>query len=238
MPNIPVTKVPGVIPQGLCFATDQERLTWFVENGFTAFISSAYTGVIVQAAVPTADERGYVWYQVDGNNSYIGEWIWSNATGGWVRPNPVGPNSSERRIWVGTTVDLETYDGGAAGVVSSSTGPMWEVDTDFAMRSPMGVGTFASGVALNITGTAGEQTHIQTIPELAAHSHGATDIAFSFVASGGDYCSGGGNAFTIKKGPAGAAITQEVGTSQPMNVVHPVIGVYFIKRTGRIYYTP
>jgi len=48
------------------------------------------------------------------------------------------------RWWyVGDLANVDTLDGGESGTVSATTGPFWELDTDFAGKSIIGVdGTY------------------------------------------------------------------------------------------------
>jgi hypothetical protein len=58
-------------------------------------------------------------------------WYFFNGTQ-WVWPNPIPPNSGERRIWVGSSADLWFHDGGDGtdpASATDTTGAMWEVDT-------------------------------------------------------------------------------------------------------------
>lgn len=98
---------------------------------------------------------------------------------------------------------------------------------DFRGRSPIGAGTGTATRASEWTlgekptsGIGGEESHIQTTAELAAHTHtkGATD-------SGVNVSTGAGNNHFNDTGNTGST-----GSSSPFNVTHPVLGTNIIIR--------
>ena len=139
-------------------------------------------------------------------------------------------------MFVGTTTDLLSYDGGDGTAVAGDTfGPMWMVDTLFDARFPVGVGTFAASGAVAVKGTAtatsivGEDQHTLTIPEMPAHTHNF----FPLVTA--DANNGGANG--VQYGATANVATSSTGDGTSHNNLPPFYGVYFIKRTDRIYYT-
>lgn len=191
-------------------------------------------GTVISATVPDSTDRDKLWIKVDGSGFPVGQFIYSGGV--WIWPHVCPPSGSERRIWVGSLVSLVTYDGGAAGTVAAAGGPMWEEDTAFAGRSPMGVGTLPiSGTAITVGNQFGEDSHTMLEAEIAAHTHDVGTLARPMLRTGG-------GAPTLA--PAGGAtVSEEVvtsdtgtGSATPMPILHPVLGVYIIKRTARIYH--
>jgi hypothetical protein len=197
---------------------------------------------------PAINNRIYPW--LDEN----GQW-WIYDQGFWVRKNPVTA-AYERRIYVGTTTDLLSYDGGdGTATATILTGPMWEVDTEFEARFPVGVGAFVASGAVAVLGKTtstaivGEDQHKLTIPELAAHTH---DVAIKVFGHGGEdgdrsAADGGTTSNTVTNNttifpsstidPDLDAKAVSVGGDIAHNNLPPFYGVYFIKRTSRVYYT-
>lgn len=197
---------------------------------------------------PAINNRIYPW--LDEN----GQW-WIYDQGFWLRKNPVTA-AYERRIYVGTTTDLLSYDGGdGTATATSTTGPMWEVDTEFEARFPVGVGAFLASGAVAVMGKAtstaivGEDQHKLTVPELAAHTH---DVAIKVFGHGGEdgdrsAADGGTTSNTVTNNttifpsstidPDLDAKAVSVGGDIAHNNLPPFYGVYFIKRTIRVYYT-
>jgi hypothetical protein len=186
------------------------------------------------ASVPALNNQVYPWLDEDGN------W-WIYKDGYWLRKNPVAIGSSERRVYVGTTTDLQTYDGGNTNAPSNWSGPMWEVDTLFEARFPVGAGTFAASGVVSVNGTttstavAGEDKHTLVTSEMPKHSHTMTWDSQDTA--------GGNQLKTLYLGPDANAFNDivkssgDAGGDAAHNNLPPFYGVYFIKRTSRVYYT-
>ncbi len=159
--------------------------------------------------------------------SDAGTWVWNAGLTKWISRHQVPPSSSYRAIWVGVDVDLQTFDGGDAGVVSDAAGPMWEVDTTFDAKFPIGSGTLPSTVVITTGGTGGEETHVLTVPEMPAHTHDFYPLIIS------DANNGGANG--VQYGATANVPTSSTGGGGAHNNMPPYIGVRFIKRTARVY---
>lgn len=145
--STPVILTPPVLPEGMCFATEQERANAYFGLA-SAEVGGEYTTWNIGTTTPTVDNNGFPWLKLNPDGTLDG--VYTFSSGAWVRPYPfpAGPNGL-RMLWVGSTTDLNTYDGGSAGAVTAMTGPFWEVDTDWADKIPRGVGTVAVGVNAN-----------------------------------------------------------------------------------------
>lgn len=93
---------------------------------------------------PTVENRAFPWHKTDPTTDVgVGDYDWSPILGKWVKnhwlPSGTVP-VDERRIFVGISSDVDTYDGGDAGTVSNVSGPFWEIDTDFQDKFMIGVG--------------------------------------------------------------------------------------------------
>jgi hypothetical protein len=230
MPNLTlITLTPPSLPVGYC-PTNYQQLANDVISGTQATFNSSIGNSFFNfgASIPALNNQVYPWLDEDGN------W-WIYKDGYWLRKNPVAIGSSERRVYVGTTTDLQTYDGGNTNTLSNWSGPMWEVDTEFEARFPVGAGTFAaSGVVVvqgkvTSTAVAGEDKHTLTVPEIPAHSHNF----FPLVTA--DANNGGANG--VQYGATANVATSSTGGDAAHNNLPPFYGVYFIKRTSRVYYT-
>jgi len=198
---------------------------------------------------PAINNRIYPWLDETG------QW-WIYSQGFWVYKNPVAANGYDRRIFVGTTTDLLSYDGGdGTATATITTGPMWEVDTEFEARFPVGVGAFVASGAVAVLGKttstsiAGEDKHTLTLPELAAHTHNVAIKVFGHGGEDGDRSAadGGTTSNTVTNNttvfptstldPDLDASAVSAGGDIAHNNLPPFYGVYFIKRTIRVYYT-
>lgn len=237
--SAPVDFVPGSFPPNYCPATYQQLYNDMIAL-LTGSIPGNFTFVNYGPTTPDADDQDKPWIRTGA----MGEpdRTYNYFSGSWAALNPTPASGSERRLWTGPLTGvggLDTYDGGSVGAVTATSGPMWEEDTNFAGKVPVGVGTLSpSGTVLAVGDTGGVDQVTQTIAQLAAHSHGpdtvtdptATSIVQNTSGATGQGTSAGGT-FNIN-----APTTGITGASDPMNTMPPYRTVYFIKRTARIYY--
>jgi len=245
-----INLVPPSLPVNYC-PTNYQTLANDIISGTQAIFNSTIGNSFFNfgASFPAINNRIYPWLDDQGL------W-WIFTQGFWIRKNPVDASGQERRMFVGSTTDLGLYDGGDGSVtVTSVTGPMWEIDTAFEARFPVGVGAFAASGAVAVNGTStatsvvGEDQHKLTTSELAAHTH---DVAIQVFGHGGedgtrDSADGGTYSNPVTNNttvfPAATLDTSldaeavSVGGDIAHNNLPPFYGVYFIKRTARVYYT-
>lgn len=128
-------------PEGFCNSLNDsnwvQNLLNLIAKGVAKFEGSGFTAIINSETQPAATDRDKLWRKPSEASRGLYEW----DAGAWVIAHPETPSGDARRWWIGTLVDLQTYDGGSVGAVAANTGPMWEEDTDFQGRSPMGPGT-------------------------------------------------------------------------------------------------
>ena len=230
MPNLTlITLTAPSLPANYCPASYQ-KLANDIIGGTQATFNSTIGNSFFNfgPTYPAINNRIYPW--LDEN----GQW-WIYDQGVWLRKNPVTA-AYERRIYVGTTTDLLSYDGGdGTATATTTTGPMWMVDTLFDARFPVGAGAFAESGAVAVLGTAtstsivGEDQHTLTVPEIPAHTHNF----FPLVTA--DANNGGANG--VQYGTTANVATSSTGGGAAHNNLPPFYGVYFIKRTIRVYYT-
>ena len=231
MPNLTLfTLTAPSLPTNYCPLSYQNLANDIIEGTQVTFNSTIGNSFFnFGPSIPAINNRIYPW--LDEN----GQW-WIFSQGVWLYKNPVVKEGYDRRIFVGTTTDLLSYDGGDGTAVAGDTfGPMWMVDTSFDARFPVGAGTFAASGAVAVNGTAtatsivGEDQHTLTIPEIPAHTHNFFPLAKA------DANNGGANG--TQYGTTANVATSSTGGDGPHNNLPPFYGVYFIKRTSRIYYT-
>jgi len=130
-------------PPGFCPANNQELANAIAES-IEVFLPNEFAFAIMGPNQPTVEQRGRIWAKTDASTGVIvGFFTWNLVVGAWTKNHWNGGvvPTYERRIFVGTLTQLETYDGGEAGTVSQSTGPFWQRDTAFSDLWPLGVGT-------------------------------------------------------------------------------------------------
>ena len=239
MPNLTlITLTPPSLPIGYC-PTNYQQLANDVISGTQANFNSAIGNSFFNfgPTTPTLNNQVYPWLDNNGN------W-WVFQGGYWSRENPVAANSSERRIFVGTSADVLSYDGGDGTVYSGNpyAGSMWAIDTNFEARFPVGVGTFAASGVVSVNGTttstavAGEDKHTLVTAEMPSHTHQILDQYINLTQRGSADTSVF-SATNRSEGVANLLPTTSSGGDAAHNNLPPFYGVYFIKRTARVYYT-
>jgi hypothetical protein len=239
MPNLTlITLTPPSLPIGYC-PTNYQQLANDVISGTQANFNSAIGNSFFNfgPTTPTLNNQVYPWLDNNGN------W-WVFQGGYWSRENPVAANSSERRIFVGTSADVLSYDGGDGTVYSGNpyAGSMWAIDTNFEARFPVGAGTFAASGVVSVNGTttstavAGEDKHTLVTAEMPSHTHQILDQYINLTQRGSADTSVF-SATNRSEGVANLLPTTSSGGDAAHNNLPPFYGVYFIKRTARVYYT-
>ncbi len=229
-------------PAGYCYPGDPNVFANdIIEYTSIAFNATGNVYYNMGPDIPGADDRIYPWLRT-GSGWEDGLYYWDTTIGAWVKPHEVPASGHERRIWVGSTADLVTYDGGDANVLGDAAGPMWEVDSAFAAKFPVGVGSFVNSgdiaVTDSTTSTAvtGEDEHTLTEAEMPEHTHGYFDPRIG----AGEAIEGDTDPnMVMYKHPTDddcSGDTCATGSGDPHNNLPPMYGVYFIKRTSRIYY--
>lgn len=133
--NALIAFIPGTLPVDFCPAGEQERYNMYVSL-LSGFLPGNFSTWNTGSSEPTVENRALPWHRTNADGSPDRDYDYYN--GSWVSRHLLDPSTAVRWIWVGTTGDLENFDGGAPGTVSDDTGPMWEVDTDFSGKIPRG----------------------------------------------------------------------------------------------------
>lgn len=241
MPTANLAVIPPTLPSGFCPTGWQQLINEGVGKAIVQFTSSIFTVVISAASAPGAADRDKLWFNTNDDR------IYRYHDGAWLSEHPEAPNGLARRMFVGTLTQLQTYDGGDSDSAGDASGPMWERDTDFNDRIPMGVGSsVATAVGTNYGDADGQIT--LTEANLPAHKHfcarGTNNLSATPQVGATDQISynGGGMSqenYTLLgiSGEANVGLSSDgLGTSAAVNVLNPVRGVYIVKRTSRIYF--
>ena len=236
----------GTVPPDACFNNVSELYDLFIGTT-TAYVNGNYSLFNYGENKPSTDDTDKPWIRTVGN---LPDRVYVYASGYWLSKHQTPAGGDERRIWVGSLVDLKTYDGGADEDVNDFTGPFWEVDEELAAKFPVGVGEFPSGADVAINGIGGSETVTLTSDQLPNHEH-LGEAYYRAVAGPASTSDPSGladatlhensghtnNASYNSFNKAGVITTSMTGASgQAHTNLPPYYGVYFIKRTGRIYY--
>ena len=244
--------VPPTLPEDYCNLTQQEQANLLI--GGTQIIGSADTEIVFSIAEPSVNDRDKAWGKLNSDGTYTNQ-IYKFAGGQWGAENLTPPSGDDRIIWRGPEADIWSRDGGDGSDPSVTaptdyTGAMWERDTDFDGRSPMGVGTI-SGITppknLALNEEYGEGSHILVDDELPSYNPiNTADKVVTIPSSAGIIYGANlaheGWSFTNvvhepNEEPLAASINT-IGKDDAHQNTHPVLGAFFAKRTARKYLTP
>lgn len=232
MAEIQIDKTWTDLADDYCFESFN-KLGEDIMNNMSLTTDQDFTFINRGSTIPSGANQAYLWF--NSNDQKLYEYI----GGVWVSRHPVPVGSNEVRMWKGTEADLWSYDGGdgtdpsVPGNVSDAAGSFWEVDTDLSARIPLGVGTLPGGTNINAGSTGGTDEVTLVGNNLPAHTHALKYTLLGSIAGGTAYAhpdvypTPGGTDTTGTNSTTGAAVS----------IMNPYYGVYFIKRTARIYYT-
>lgn len=244
--------IAPTLPEGFCPLTEQERVNAYFD-GAQVQQNTSFDNIVISDTAPGANERDKLWFRLTpGTLAPTGK-LFRYFDGKWVLPHPVPAGGEERRIWKGTILgggSLEEYDGGSIGAVGDAAGPMWEVDTDFEGRLPVGVGAMPNGTSVSLGEEIGGDKVTLTNANIRNHSHFALAAVYAVsaaVPSATVYAtfSGGGtgqenyilqSSATVPTVAPTSNAGGDTAANDPVTIVPPVRGCYFIKRTARLYY--
>lgn len=233
----------------------------------------ALTGLLIQDAVPAPEDHDKGWIPTSGGvprySGYV--FVWNVTLGHWVSRHYIDASDPSRRIYVGTSASVATYDGGDGGAPGPASGPVWEIDTAFAGSVPIGIGLIpGSSPAASIVnpldtqdslGNSGEYKHVLSYGEMRGHFHGVgTDgapdgndppimISRTWNVAGEtpntytrrlEDSGGSGHSWvddgTFADGTMGTTNPLASGTASDGHLnVQPFVGVFYLKRTSRIW---
>lgn len=222
--NLPIIAVG--VPAELCYTTLSADIPIIAQYLRAIFSGNEWnTG----SSTPAAADRTKPWFRTNSDGTDDG--VWTFYGGFWIKRHMLFPGAVI--MYEGAAADIDTLDSGEAGVVTNVTGPFFQEVTEMRARSPMGPGTLPSTTVVAVGDDLGEEKHVQVIGEMIEHDH---DIPYS----GQGAASGGDGAHILNGTPVhtGDHFTATAGSDPPdgMNVIHPVRGIYFLRRTARLFY--
>jgi hypothetical protein len=214
-------------PAGFC-GSPQEWFSLFTTLLSGSVLTSAYN---LGSDTPTPDNQDKPWFKTDAAGRPERWYLY--VDGAWIARHPVAAGSIV--MYEGAEASIPTFDGGEAGTVTATTGPMWEKVAQLDGKFPLGPGTLPmSGTAVAVTNTGGAEKHAlveSELPKIAIQSRQRTDLQ-----------DGGGSAALLNHATFGTQVTVDEfgGDSTGATVAHnnmpPYYAVFFLRKTARTHY--
>lgn len=231
MPDLPI--VSNTVPANLACVISNEKWQELVALLRVSGIQASFYNY--GNTTPAPAMRIWSWRRLNSDGTPD---RWYDFAGGqWLSPHALPPGAV--MMYGGSLASIDTFDGGEAGAVSTTTGPFWERLTDMDAKFPIGPGTLPSTTVLAIDDTGGEEKHSLTIPEFPPHTHpvegsgfldGATPSARKIIIDD-EHNSSANNSVTESTGGSGTP-----AAAVPHNTMPPFRVIWFIRRTARLHY--
>lgn len=183
---------------------------------------------------PAPDDQDKPWTPPSFSGGNPPAFIYHYISGAWIMPNPNPPGVV--MMYQGTEASIVTFDGGEAGVVTETQGPMWEKVSALDARIPIGPGTLAGGRVIANGGTLGEDVHTLTRDELPNVQIDTPLKRRTDLQDGGSSTALFETSFTLSSSVSVDVPTEPLGDGDAHENMPPVYGIFFIKRTARKFY--
>lgn len=204
---------------------------------------------LIQSTTPDPEDRIWPWYRLDGGGLPIRPYIY--AGGAWLSKHPLPPGSV--MMWEGAEANIPTFDEGEAGAITTTTGAFWEKVAEMNGKIPIGPGEITAGppvVTAVVNTNAG--TYSVQLGDVNYRHHKHFVVARQSVTGGSlpgvnnqVADDGGGNAQEnyLLQGTGDTAsrgLTSNVNGDTDPNEAFPILpqvrGIFFIRRTARLFY--
>lgn len=235
--------IAGQLPADYCYPSSAQQLLDDFADISHAEVPDNVTGVVFGPTEPPATAN--LWY----NTTLDLQFRYDTDLGIWKVRYWASENQSYR-LWVEMTdPQVAAWDnpGGAAAVLGALTytGPFWEIDHNYDARFPLGAGTLIAGaVAVGAVGGSEQKTLLAS--NTAPHRHSITlrNSATTYLpaetaevgefhASSLEFEEVSGTKVGRTKEAGGTA-----GAAVPVDIMPPYRVGHWVKRTGRLWYTP
>lgn len=209
------------------------KTTWpFLVGLLRANLTGNLNTFNVGPDTPTPDNQNKPWFKYGASGLPERWYVFSG--GSWVSPHPDAPGKII--IYDGAVGTIDTFDGGEAGAVTATTGPMWERVTALDAKFPLGIGTLPSTTVVPVAGTGGVETHVLTREELPAERIPTESVVRTNVQDGGGadvYAPDTTTGSFVTNAPLH---TEALGDGEAHTNMPPFYGVIFLRKTARTQY--
>ena len=246
--SVPIVINTDPVPSSFCIQDIQTDWPVLVNLLNAAFQSNVAT-INFGNSTPSPDNQQWPWFRVNSDGT-PDKW-YTYTSGNWLAPHSI-QLEGHTIIWTGSEASIPTLDGGEVATTTTITGPFWEKVDEFDGRFPVGVGTLA-GSTLGTAVTVGSQGGtIQANFKLKEEYMPAIQLKFGCEKSDVTEDDDTKQPFGMIRADSGSDINyikanekqQKVGLTNTFGstslitdeIVPPHYGVFFIKRTARMYH--
>lgn len=200
---------------------------------------------------PDPVDRIWPWLRLDADGRVDGVYYYTG--GSWLKRHTTAPGTVI--MWEGAEADINTFDGGEAGAIAATTGPMWEKVSEMDGRIPVGPGQLDAGppivsIAINTNaGAYGVQLANSNIRHHRHHVAARQSVSSEALPTGSNQVAddaGGAAQENYKLQGTGTAATRgrtsfvmdedQDATNEAFPILPQVRGIWFLRKTARTHY--
>ncbi len=181
---------------------------------------------------PAPDDRDKPWIRTNADGTPDKIYVFVN--GAWTAKHPLP--TSARILYGGTEGSIDTFDGGEAGTITATTGPMWQKVSAADAKFLMGPGTLPSTTVVAVGSTGGEEkvTLLEEnlpVDEIQGYTiQEGANLASSQIIADDDRNS------TALADPVHSFGGDATGATVAHNNLPPYVAMFVIERTARSHY--
>lgn len=229
----PVDITTSSIPNDFCFTTWPAFWTFGVSL-LSAELQGDTNTFNAGDTTPAPNNRDKPWLPPSAASANPPAFVYNFDNGYWLLPHPIPAGIVV--MYEGSEASIETFDGGEAGAITETTGPMWQKVSALNAKIPIGPGTLPSTRVITQGGTLGSEKVELLEANIPLHelqgyalNDGANLSESRLIADDDRNANALPNPIDSFGGDAdGATVAHE---NMP-----PVYGIFFIKKTARKFY--
>ena len=186
--------------------------------------------VLKQSVEPAPDQRDKIWLRL--NNDGTPDRVYVYAGGKWLSKHAAF--EGQVVMWEGAEGDIPTIDGGTVGAVTTTSGPFWEKVSEMDAKIPIGPGTTdaPTSTVIAVGDEGGSELVVLEKEQLPSNPFGVNNVTGPFL----DVTAGG--TFEVQTNPGtNHRVGGWDGNDEGHNNMPPYRGIWFIRKTSRLYYT-
>lgn len=212
-----------------CF-TSYQQLAVDLVNGIAGEVAGSASFFNFGNTTPAPDDRDKPWLRTNADGTP--DKVYTFVNGAWVALHPMAVGS--RILYGGSEASITTFDGGEAGAITATTGPMWQKVSAADAKFLIGPGTLPSGTVIAVGGTGGEEEVELEEENIPLHEIQGYALADGANLTPNALISDDDRVTTPTTADSFGGDTN--GATTPHNNMPPFIAMFVIERTARSHY--